>query len=54
MARVQLLLGCGVIPVIVFDGGKLPIKGDEEGSRGEVVLAPLLSDQITAGHSSQT
>ena len=33
MSRVQLLTSHGVIPLIVFDGGRLPIKGEEEESR---------------------
>jgi hypothetical protein len=33
MSRVQLLTTNGVAPLIVFDGGRLPIKGDEEESR---------------------
>ena len=33
MQRVALLRSCGVIPVIVFDGGKLPMKQGEESAR---------------------
>ena len=33
MARVELLRNCGVVPVLVFDGANLPIKGEEEGTR---------------------
>lgn len=33
MARMELLLGAGVTPLVVFDGGRLPNKGDEERSR---------------------
>jgi exonuclease-1 len=33
MMRVELLRSHGVEPVIVFDGGRLPIKGEEEASR---------------------
>ena len=33
MSRVQLLTSHGVAPLIVFDGGRLPIKGDEEDAR---------------------
>lgn len=33
MARVQLLLGAGVVPVVVFDGGRLPNKDEEEKNR---------------------
>lgn len=33
MARIELLLGAGVTPLVVFDGGRLPNKGDEERSR---------------------
>ena len=33
MQKVQMLQHCGVQPVIVFDGGRLPMKAAEEGSR---------------------
>lgn len=33
LSRVRLLTSHGVAPLIVFDGGRLPIKGDEEESR---------------------
>jgi exonuclease 1 len=33
MDRVRLLRGCGVVPVMVFDGGRLPMKASEEESR---------------------
>jgi hypothetical protein len=33
MSRVQLLTAHAVIPLIVFDGGRLPIKGEEEDAR---------------------
>jgi len=33
MQKVQMLQQCGVQPVIVFDGGRLPMKAAEEGSR---------------------
>ena len=33
MSRVQVLRAAGVIPVIVFDGGKLPMKANEEEGR---------------------
>jgi hypothetical protein len=33
MSRVQLLRSNGVDPFVVFDGGRLPIKGEEEQSR---------------------
>lgn len=34
MSRVELLLSAGLVPVLVFDGGRLPNKGEEEASRG--------------------
>ncbi|RMZ55917.1 hypothetical protein APUTEX25_004341, partial [Auxenochlorella protothecoides] len=34
MSRVELLLSAGLVPVMVFDGGRLPNKGEEEASRG--------------------
>ena len=33
MSRIEMLLHNGVIPVVVFDGGRLPTKADEEDSR---------------------
>ena len=33
MGRVELLRRNGVVPVIVFDGGRLPMKAGEEGAR---------------------
>jgi XPG N-terminal domain len=33
MGRIQLLVACGVTPIVVFDGARLPIKAGEEGSR---------------------
>ncbi|KAF6251552.1 PIN domain-like protein [Scenedesmus sp. NREL 46B-D3] len=33
MSRIQMLRTHGVEPLVVFDGGRLPIKGDEESSR---------------------
>ena len=33
MSRVQLLTMHGVVPLIIFDGGRLPIKGEEEEAR---------------------
>ncbi|GFR51468.1 hypothetical protein Agub_g13877 [Astrephomene gubernaculifera] len=33
VSRVEMLLGNGVIPVVVFDGCRLPMKADEEDSR---------------------
>lgn len=33
MARIDLLTGAGVTPLVVFDGGRLPNKADEERSR---------------------
>jgi len=37
MSRVQLLRTHGVEPIIVFDGGRLPIKGEEEETRHRLV-----------------
>ncbi|BDA46978.1 probable exonuclease 1 at N-terminal half [Coccomyxa sp. Obi] len=34
MSRIHILQHAGVIPIIVFDGGKLPMKSAEEDSRG--------------------
>lgn len=40
MSRVQLLTANGVTPWIVFDGGRLPIKGEEEEARRRWAGAP--------------
>lgn len=39
MGRVELMRAAGVTPVIVFDGGRLPMKAGEEESRGRFVIA---------------
>ena len=48
MSRVQVLRAAGVTPVIVFDGGKLPMKANEEEGRSRLkpdhcfsILAPV-------------
>lgn len=33
MQKVQMLQHSGVTPVVVFDGGRLPMKAAEEGTR---------------------
>jgi exonuclease 1 len=33
MGRIDMLLHHGVQPLVVFDGGRLPIKGEEEAQR---------------------
>jgi hypothetical protein len=33
MQRVELLLNNGVTPLVVFDGGRLPMKAEEETTR---------------------
>ena len=40
--RIELLRSHGVEPVIVFDGGRLPIKGEEEASRHRCVFSTTL------------
>ena len=35
MRLVEMLRHHGVHPVVVFDGGRLPMKGEEEGSRAQ-------------------
>ncbi len=37
MGRVEVMRAAGVTPVIVFDGGRLPMKAGEEESRGRSV-----------------
>ena len=46
-----MLQQCGVQPVIVFDGGKLPMKAAEEGSRGrhEFVCMALIRTDCNSG-----
>lgn len=43
MDRVRLLRGCGVVPVLVFDGGRLPMKALEEASRAKYATAVSLT-----------
>ena len=38
MKRVRLLQHAGITPVIVFDGGRLPMKANEEEDRSRHVL----------------
>ncbi len=33
MSRVEMMRQHGVEPIIVFDGGRLPLKGEEEDTR---------------------
>ena len=35
MQRIAMLKEHGVTPIVVFDGGKLPMKAGEEGSRAK-------------------
>lgn len=37
VSRVEVMKAAGVIPVIVFDGGRLPMKASEEESRARFV-----------------
>ena len=41
MKRVEVLQRAGVTPVIVFDGGRLPMKAEEEAARARRVLGLL-------------
>jgi hypothetical protein len=38
MSRIQMLRSHGVEPIMVFDGGRLPIKGEEEATRRRCVV----------------
>jgi len=38
MHRVNLLRHYGVKPILVFDGGLLPMKGDQENKRARYIL----------------
>ena len=44
MSRVDVLRAAGVTPVIVFDGGRLPMKEGEEESRSRYESAPAILD----------
>jgi hypothetical protein len=43
ISRIQLLRTNGLEPIVVFDGGRLPIKGDEEESRRRWVACIVLA-----------
>ena len=43
MHRVNLLRHNGVKPILVFDGGLLPMKGEQENKRGRYARNPLKS-----------
>ena len=42
MSKVRLLLDCGVVPVVVFDGDRLPAKQEEESARSRHKLQSWL------------
>lgn len=42
VGRVDLLLGNGVVPIVVFDGCRLPMKADEEDNRRRCVGLPQI------------
>lgn len=46
MGRVEIMRSAGVTPVIVFDGGRLPMKAGEEESRARSVEHVLLSRHV--------
>ena len=57
MQKVQMLQQCGVQPIIVFDGGRLPMKAAEEGSRSRLLAAktlvyvwPVVFNQLLQAH----
>ncbi|KAK9820784.1 hypothetical protein WJX74_002931 [Apatococcus lobatus] len=54
MGRVDLLLQHGIKPVIVFDGGKLPIKANEEAerSRSRKEQRQKAQDHLAAGNTA--
>lgn len=43
MHRVNLLRHNGVKPILVFDGGLLPMKGEQENKRARYARNPLKS-----------
>lgn len=47
MSKVEMLLSNGVEPVIVFDGGRLPMKADEEDGRRRCGLQGPLDCHLT-------
>ncbi len=50
MKKVELLQRAGVTPLIVFDGGRLPMKGEEEASRARQASLRIstLKDTLTS------
>ena len=47
LSRLEMLRANGVEAIMIFDGGKLPMKGDEEDTRRKSV--PCLTASLTAG-----
>lgn len=41
MSRVDLLRRFGVVPILVFDGDRLPMKSEEEALRSRLNLKPI-------------
>ena len=56
MQRIALLQSCGVVPVVVFDGGRLPMKREEEGSRARFAVLHLFPSSVykTGANSFKT
>lgn len=49
MSRVDVLRAAGVTPVIVFDGGRLPMKEGEEESRSRYEAVSAILDKGANG-----
>lgn len=54
MSRVDVLRAAGVTPVIVFDGGRLPMKEGEEESRSRYETVPAILDEGAHGLQEST
>ena len=54
MSRVDVLRAAGATPVIVFDGGRLPMKEGEEESRCRYETAPALIHEGAHGLQEST
>ncbi len=44
MQRVETLQQAGVSPIIIFDGGRLPMKSAEEGTRARCASCSVLTN----------
>lgn len=54
ISRIQLLRTNGLEPIVVFDGGRLPIKGEEEESRRRCAACARMALHGAAGQAGLT